>query len=170
MRPGAGETPCSGQEDLWCQAEGGLKSPWGECGGKEPTERAGERQGRWQVSTSTPTLGASALRAAAWESLPLPLPPGVSGPVCARANASGPDGAKPGQRRDPPNLERGLYNLLPVAFPSPPNPAPLTFDLLIARLSCGLIWELPQLMSSPGSRAHMPSRWGEAFTPRGPVF
>lgn len=23
MRPGAGETPCSGQEDLWCQAEGG---------------------------------------------------------------------------------------------------------------------------------------------------
>lgn len=86
--------------------------------------------------------------------------------MCARANASGPDGAKLGQR-DPPNLERRLYHLLPVAFP---NPAPLTFDLLIARLSCGLVWELPQLMSSPGSRAHTPSRWGEAFTPPGPVF
>lgn len=70
-----------------------------------------------------------------------------------------------------PNPEPGLYHLLPVAAsPHPTLRASLTFDHLIASLSWGLVWELPKLMSSLGSMAHMPSRWGEAFTPLGPVF
>lgn len=80
------------------------------------------------------------------------------------------DAARMGQRRDPPpNLEPGFYLLLPVAFSLSPRPlSPLIS--LSASLSCGLIWELPQLMSSPGSRACRPSCRGEAFTPPGPVF
>lgn len=100
---------------------------------------------------------------------PSPVTPGVSGPRLCKALVSGPDGAKKGQRRDP-NLEPGFCHLLPASLPLPFPHTSATFDLLITSGSGGFIWELPELMSSPGSRAHTLSCWGEDFTPRGPVF
>ena len=93
-----------------------------------------------------------------------------SRPSICKAMVSGPDEAKWGQRRDP---QAGAWALqAPISWPpSSLGPhASRTFDLLISSPSSGFIRELPQLMSSPGGRAHMPSRWAEAFTPLGPVF
>ena len=59
-----------------------------------------------------------------------------------------------------PKLELGLSGLPSAGLPLPRGPhASRTFDLLIASPSGGFIKELPQLMSSPGYRAHTPSRW-----------
>ena len=92
---------------------------------------------------------------------------------------SGPDEAKWGQRRDP---QAGAWALqAPISWPpSSLGPhASRTFDLLISSPSSGFIRELPQLMSSPGGRAHTPSRWvsskgyrdiwGHGVCPRGSV-
>lgn len=108
------------------------------------------------------------------ESLPLLLPLGSlknhpRDPAGARAMVSGPDGTKLGDGRHP-NLKPSPRCLPPSSLLFP-VPCLSPFDLLIvASLSGGFTWGLPELMSSPGGRAHTLSHWGEAFTPLGPVF
>lgn len=87
-----------------------------------------------------------------WESPPSLL--GSLGPDCAKAVVRRPDGAQWGQRRAPQSAA-GPCHLLPASLPLP-FPMPVTFDLLITSLSGGFIWELPELMSSPGGRAVRP--------------
>lgn len=86
--------------------------------------KKGTGGGRWQGSTPNPHLGVLALKAATWESLPLLLPLGYPGPVCTRAMANGPDGAKLGKRRDP---QPGAWALPPPVsrLPLPRLPPPL---------------------------------------------
>lgn len=96
---------------------------------------------------------------------PLLWPLRSLGPDCAKAVVSRPHGAQWGQRRDP-RSGAGPCHLLPASLPLP-FPTPVAFDVLITSLSGGFIWELPELMSSPGGRACTPSRWGEGFTPQG---
>lgn len=74
-----------------------------------------------------------------------------------------------GGRGGNPQPGAGLYPLLSARLPLALPHSSLTFDL-ITSLSSGFIRELPQLMSSPGGRAHTPSCWGEDFTLLGPVF